>query len=421
MLCLLGQFTFPSAAAAAKKSAKKAPVKQAGGEEGMEETQPVKVAPIIIIKPADKAEKTLSGKYQFFLGTTHSHSIYSGDLAKGVATKKYNGVANYSVQTPADVLAIARTNFYDFYFITDHSSPEQTEYYKGGFTDEHWAATLKFAQAATTPDFLALRGYEFSRNNDPDQGGLGHMNVLNSAAWNSAYAAGHTFPWLYDWMAPQAKAFVVAQFNHPALPGGKAKNFMNYAGRTKARNEAVRLAEIWNSGESMKYVPVVQKIWALGWKVAPSAGTDVHGVFGIENRHIRTGILAERLTQEAVMEALQARRVYASVEPELHFEFTLNDIEMGTSLAARPTGELTAKVFVNDLTGVAMSKVEIYGAKYEANGGGTQTLATLSLAKDQKTASGRVPDGYDFYYAAAFKEGVDTARAFSAPIWMDDN
>src|SRR6187549_847996 len=106
------------------------------------------------------------------------------------------------------------------------------------------------------------------------------------------------------------------------MPGNpKAKNFNDYKGRTKARNEVVRLAEIWNSGESMQYVPVVQKIWALGWKVAPTSGTDVHGPIGVENRRMRTGVLAERLTVESMMQALKDRRVYASLEPRLHVEF----------------------------------------------------------------------------------------------------
>jgi hypothetical protein len=266
-----------------------------------------------------------------------------------------------------------------------------------------------------------MRGYEFSRNSDPDQGGLGHMNVLYSTAWNSAYSAGHTFAWLYDWMTPQSKSLVVAQFNHPAMPGGgKAKHFSNFSGRTKERNEVVRLAEIWNSGESLKYVPVIKKIWALGWKVAPTAGTDVHGVFGIENRRIRTGILAERLAPEAVMQALQARRVYATLEPRLHLEFLLNDNAMGSALDNRPEGELKTKVFVNDPAGAIISKIEIHGGKYETNGGETKMLTTLAVGKGKKLAEGTVVNGYDFYYAVVFKEGTDTARAFSAPIWMDN-
>jgi hypothetical protein len=383
--------------------------------------QPTQSPPIRIVRPAELREKSLSGEYEFYLGSPHAHSGYSGDHAKMLAEKFNQGVANYDLHTPREVFEKAKTNFYDFYFMTDHSSPEQNAFYRGGFTEAHWAATKQQADATTTARFVALHGYEFSRNTDPENGGLGHMNVLNSRDWNSAYAPGHTFEWLYDWLVPQTGALVVAQFNHPQMPGGaKAKNFKNYAGRTKARNEAVRLVEIWNTSEGMGYVATVQKIWALGWKVAPTAGSDVHGLFGIENKRLRTGVLAERLTADAIMRALQARRVYATLEPLLHLEFMLNGIEMGTTVERRPAGELKAKVFVNDPGGSVISRVEIRGGKYETNGGGNERVAVLPVGAGKKLAEATVPGGYDFYYAVVFKEGVETARAFSSPIWMDN-
>ncbi len=406
-----------------KADAKKAAAKAGGeGEESSQAAAPAKMAPLVIARPDEVSEKSLSGAYHFYVGTLHSHSVYSGDVAKSVATKYNHGVATYDIHTPAEVLARAKTNFFDFYFLTEHSSPEQNEFYKNGMTDAHWKATERQIEAATTPTFLPMRGYEFSRNSDPDHGGLGHMNVLNSPTWNSAYAPGHTFTWLYDWMGRQTNAIVLAQFNHPAMPGqDKAKNFNNYQGRTKARNEEVRVAEIWNSGENMGYVPVVKKIWALGWKVAPTANNDSHGPLGLENRRLRTGVLAERLAPDAIMRALKDRRVYATLEPALHLEFTLNGAMMGTALDQRPPGDLKAKVFVNDPAGATLSKVEVIGANYDSNGGATKVLASLAVGRTTKLVEGAVPNGYDFYYAAVYKEGVDTPRAFAAPVWMDNN
>jgi len=245
--------------------------------------------------------------------------------------------------------------------------------------------------------------------------------VLGSADWNSAYATGHTFNWLYDWLTRQTNQIVVAQFNHPSMPGAKGKNFNNYGGRTKERNEVVRLAEIWNSTDKMNFVPVVQKIWAAGWKVAPTSGTDVHGLYGIENRQMRTGVLGERLTTEAIMQGLKARRVYASAEAFLHLEFTLNGAMMGSALDARPPGELKARVFVNDPAGAVLSKIEVTGANYDTHGGKTEVVASVPAPKDKKVVECAVPNGWDFYYVTVFKEGLDTARAFSAPVWMDNN
>ncbi len=390
-----------------------------GGEEEL--LRPAgRVGPLVVQRPGEVDEKSMSGAYRFYLGTTHAHSGYSGDHQKTIATKLGKGTADYSLHTPAEIFEKAKVNHYDFYFMTDHSSPEQNEFYKNGFTDEHWAATKKQAADATTDRFVAMAGFEYSRNQDPDKGGLGHMNVLNTRDWASAYAKGHTFEWAYDWLAAQRGELVAAQFCHPQMPGKKGKNFNDFQGRTKARNEVVCLSEIWNSGEGMSYVPTVRKIWAMGWKVGPTAGTDVHGPLGVENRRIRTGVLAERLTGDEIMRALRARRVYATLEPKLHLEFTLNGNMMGTALATRPTGDLMAKVFVNDPVGSVISKMEVYGGKYDKNGGETKTLATLMVAKGQKTVEGAVANGFDFYYVGVFKEGVETARAFAAPVWMDD-
>jgi hypothetical protein len=383
---------------------------------------PGRVAPLVIARPGELGEASMTGAYRFYLGTTHAHSGYSGDHAKTIATKFRDGVADYGMHTPIEVFEKAKASGYDFYFMTDHSSPEQNEFYKNGFTDEHWEATKAQAERAAGPDFVALRGYEFSRNVDPEKGGLGHMNVLNCPDWYSAYAKGHTFEWLYDRLASRGDdVVVVAQFNHPAMPGTKGKNFNDYRGRTRARNEVVRLAEIWNSSDQMGYVPVVRKIWALGWKVAPAAGTDVHGISGVEDRRMRTGVLAERLTAEAIMRALKARRVYASLEPKLHLEFTLDGAMMGSEFSHRPRGVLKARVFVNDPAGGVISKVEVYGADYETNGGGTEAVASLPVGEGTRLVEADVPNGHDFYYSAAFKQGVETPRAFSAPIWMDDN
>jgi hypothetical protein len=382
---------------------------------------PGRAEPPPVARAGELTEHSMSGTYRFYLGTTHAHSGFSGDHASTVATKFNKGVADYTQHTPIEIYEKARANGFDFYFMTDHSSPEQNEFYKNGFTDEHWATTLKQAERAGTAAFVALRGYEFSRNDDREKGGLGHMNVLNTTGWNSAYAPGHTFEWLYNWLVEQ-DGLVAAQFNHPEMPGAaKAKNFNNYLGRTKARNQVVCLAEIWNSTDKLTYVPVVQKIWALGWKVAPTAGTDVHGLFGVENRLIRTGVLADQLTTEAIMRGLKARRVYATLEPRLHLEFTLNGFLMGTALASRPIGELTAKVFVNDPGGSVVSRVDIHGAHYDANGGDGKVVASFLVGPDQRIVEGAVPGGYDYYYAAVYKQAIDTPRAFSAPIWMDDN
>ncbi|OPZ07383.1 MAG: hypothetical protein BWZ10_02836 [candidate division BRC1 bacterium ADurb.BinA364] len=146
----------------------------------------------------------------------------------------------------------------------------------------------------------------------------------------------------------------------------------------------------------------------------------MHGVYGIENKTLRTGVLARELSADAIMEALSARRVYATIDPALHLEFWLNDAMMGSALAERPEGELRARIFANDPTGNVVSRVEIHGGKYDSNGGESAMLLDLPVGPEVRIVEGAVENGYDFYYVAAYREGAETARAFSAPIWMDN-
>ena len=133
--------------------------------------------------------------------------------------------------------------------MTDHSSPEQNEFYKNGFTQEHWEATRKQAEQAGTPRFLALRGYEFSRNNDPETG-EGRARPHERPERGPLVQRLRQGPHLRMALRSPGRRHpggdvVLAQFNHPQMPGPvRAKNFNNYQGRTRERNEVVRLAEI---------------------------------------------------------------------------------------------------------------------------------------------------------------------------------
>lgn len=358
------------------------------------------------------------GHYSFYLGNLHAHSVYSGDHAKVVAEKENHGAPTYDKHTPAQVLERAKASGYDFFAITDHSSPEQNPFYAGGFTEQHWRDTIAQTKKHTTKAFLALYGFEFSRNVNKDKGGLGHMNVINTDTWKSGYAPGNTFLAMYDWLALQKKALVVGQFNHPALGPPPAKSFNDYVGRTRERNEVVSLAEIWNSTEKMSHVKAVKKIWALGWKVAPSAGTDTHGIFG-NKKTLRTGVLARSLTKEEILGAIRARRVYATVEPKLHLEYQLNGHEMGTALSTRPSGDLSVDVLVED-PGTVIERVEVFGGNYDTHGGATSLLATMKVGAGSRVVKNKVPNGHDLYYVVVYKEGKKDPVAFSAPVWMDN-
>src|SRR4051812_44122183 len=62
-----------------------------------------RVPPLVVARPDELGERSMSGAYRFYLGTTHAHSGYSGDHAKTVATKFNKGVADYGRHTPIEI------------------------------------------------------------------------------------------------------------------------------------------------------------------------------------------------------------------------------------------------------------------------------------------------------------------------------
>jgi hypothetical protein len=74
---------------------------------------------------------------------------------------------------PARHYAIAKTNGYDFYAVTDHS--QDFIFHPVSPTNAAWLANKREAAEATDAGFVALPGYEHSENNGPN--GSGHFNV----------------------------------------------------------------------------------------------------------------------------------------------------------------------------------------------------------------------------------------------------
>ena len=55
-----------------------------------------------------------------------------------------------------------------------------------------------------------------------------------------------------------------------------------------------------------------------GWKVAPVCGNDNHGLTGIKQHSSRTFVLATNKTKVAILDAMKNRRMYASLEQNIH-------------------------------------------------------------------------------------------------------
>lgn len=289
--------------------------------------------------------------YHIYSGNTHAHTAYTwshGD--QFVNTKKEKGkektsdiyVAPDGAQFPAksksvkpdwqkfqgppsEHYALAKSNGYDFYVVTDHS--QEAAFQPPSPTNANWVSTKRMAAEATDTGFVALAGYEHSENNGPN--GAGHLNVINSAEYLNAMAPGIDLPYLYHWLEtvrPDGEGPIVASFNHAG-----ARQYNNFDYRDAKVTDIITMLEVINSNKKIHYEAFVSAL-DKGWKVSPVCGNDNHGFYGITHQTSRTFVLATNLTKVAILEAMKERRTYASLDQNIHCSYTVNGAIMGSTL-----------------------------------------------------------------------------------------
>ena len=277
-------------------------------------------------------------EYHIYAGNTHSHTTntwsHGEQYAKGTAEEgKKAGAKAKAVRPdwrkhqgpPSAHYALAKANGFDFYVTTDHS--QEATFQPVSSSNPAWVAAKREAAAATDGRFVAIAGFEHSENNGP--GGKGHINVINSREYLNALSPGVDLPHLYKWLAtaaPNGEGPVVASFNHPG-----ARGYDDWAHRTPQVTDVITLLEVINSNNKIHYEAFVNAL-DKGWKVSPVAGGDNHGFWGISHNASRTFVLATAKTKAAILEAMQHRRTYASLEGNLQCRYTVNGAAMGSTL-----------------------------------------------------------------------------------------
>jgi len=293
----------------------------------------------------------------------------------------------------------------DVFAVTDHV---------GFLTGEKWHDT-QYQCAAQTEEgaFVALAGFEWAYGAD-------HINVIGSRDFTTSARVGDLtqfYRWILDQALDGEGETMVCQFNHP----GRTSYFSHFD--DFAYNSAVdpyfALIELFSSEKpeyrkgSEQHEPWYIKALDQGWHVAPAGNQDNHyGRYGDVNA-IRTGIWARGLTRAEIMEALRARRTFASEDRHTSLQFHLNGQWMGSTLP-EPPGELSTKCL--------HFQIQVEGPQ------GVQDLLILSRggrivwsnhrpSRDQTTWNIDLSYiGASYYFAKVRLE--DGALLYSAPIWV---
>ncbi|MBN1361801.1 MAG: CehA/McbA family metallohydrolase [Sedimentisphaerales bacterium] len=305
----------------------------------------------------------------FFFGELHSHSGYSD--GQGV---------------PADAFATARAHGADFYALTDHAFQ---------IDPSEWLDIGVQADLASIPgEFVALRGFEYTHDT------FGHLNVFGTSDYvNRDDPDYDTEAEFYDWLAAQPDA--IGQFNHP-YPGMNFDDFAYHAGA------AQRMALMENQGVYTESLP-------LGWHIAMTANSDTHEANWGDS--METGILASELTQEAILEALRARRVFNIPDqgPPMGLAMRVNGHWMGEIIPAAESLDVEVMLYTPN------SEDKIVLLTIYDNGLPVDSVVPL-LWEPLYTWETTIPGapGHFYYVEAEIDTDAWVHTGSTAPVWTSD-
>ncbi len=326
-----------------------------------------------------------------FHGDLHNHTSYSDGAL-----------------TPYDAFTRAIAAGLDFLAITDHSY---------SIDDTEWQDTLNQANAFTEDGhFVALRGFEYT------QGAEGHINVYNTVRHavrsnvGCAYCdytpnlePGATVEGFYRWLAITGTqsvddAGVVVQFNHPGWI-----NFNDWAYHPEVEDLA-ELEEVgngWGASYVFSWDEWVRSL-DYGWKVGATNNSDNHTAeWGTITDH-RTGVVMPALTKRHLLDALRARRTFATEDKNAALSYKANGYWMGSEIPN--TGQILFQVWGNDPDGEPTARVELITAQ-----GRVVTYTQPGTAAFTWTFTLDISPGVHSYFVQSVQ--ADGDRIVASPVW----
>ena len=373
---------------------------------------------------------TASLPYTVYYGNMHSqtnHSDGGGALDSCTGAQAPQSAAF----GPADAFAYAKGRGLDFLMASEHN------HMYDGSDSTNTSANPATAKAlyqsglsaaasynAANPGFLGIYGMEWGVINNG-----GHLNILNAdelVGWelNSSgqvladtLVAKNDYASLYTLMRQRGW---LGQFNHPATSGQFIVNG-TALGYSADGDQAMALCEVLNTsafstnttetetGRS-NYESACKKALEMGFHVAFSTNQDNHCANWGASYTNRTGVLiptGTALTQASFMDAIRARRVFATMDKTSQLVLTPNGHVMGERFTNN--GALTLTANFASSSGKTASTVQIFEGVPGRNGTVTQLASTASTTVTPA-------NGEHFYYAKITQN--DGNILWSAPVWV---
>jgi hypothetical protein len=368
--------------------------------------------------------------YTIYYGNLHSQSNHSDG---GGALTSCTGAQSPQSATfgPTDAYQYAYNKGLDFLMTSEHNhmydgsdgtntaaNPVNAKnLYQSGL-----AAASSFN--ASNPNFLGIYGMEWGVINNG-----GHLNILNSTellGWETnssgqliadTLTAKGDYAALYTLMRQRGW---IGQFNHPATTGQFQINGVPLAYSADG-DQAMVLCEVLNTsafstnttetetGRS-QFESACNKALEAGFHIAFSTNQDNHCANWGASYTNRTGVLLANgtpLSNQSFMDALRARRVFASMDKNSQLILTANGRIMGERFSN--SGSLTLTANFANTAGRGASTVAIYEGVPRRNG-------TVTLLSNTAITTITPTVGEHFYYAKITQD--DGKMLWSAPIWV---
>ncbi|HEX6087195.1 MAG TPA: Ig-like domain-containing protein [Thermoanaerobaculia bacterium] len=388
--------------------------------------------------------------YNFYYGSTHSHSNWSDG---GYPTNACSSGNSYGTGTfaPADVFGYARnTAGLDFWVVNEHNhliqdaiannNPPVTE----AKVKQRYQDGIAAANAATVNgSFVGIYGMEWGVSTNSDQGHVTLLETPKLLGWESCTTCNGPNPectpgtnCYFDVFTPKrfgylalyaasvanpSSAGALGIFNHP-----DSGNFDNFAFNANADNAmqgiAVRSGLAFSNATDCATTNVGASDYSNRWKealnkgfhLAPVADHDSHcNNYGMA-LPTRTVYLAPSLTKASLLAAHRARRFYASEDPNAQLVFRTNDNAhvMGEIFNAAGGATLVASLY--DPDGESVSTLEVWRGTI---GGGVPSApyATYSNTSTATLTESLTSGTYYYYVHAVQADGHDL---WSAPMWI---
>lgn len=349
---------------------------------------------LISIFLSQYAENAFAQNFNIYFGDLHQHSIYSWDAKPGALK-------------PAEAYAHAKhVARIDFMALTDHTND---------LLESHYQDVRTAAQQYENPDseFVAIAGQELG---SLGRTGYGHMNIFepltradNSSDNDTRYDLQHAYQFLID-------NDLLGQFNHPTTENGNS-NFNDLALHAPVDSQISAL-ELINGKRSSNYEKFYLQALGNGWHLGAVGDQDNHaGFYGDQVSSggdiYLTGLLAEHLNKDEVLQAIESHRTYAFQTSPPSDRIYLTEFTAD--------GHWLGENFKNDDNLVsfhiaAHAENKFMSAQLYKNG---QLLQMTELNSNDFVwnPTDSASSGSVYYFLKLVQEDMDLA--WSSPIWVD--